>query len=310
MNDAGSQAGLILAIDQGTTSSRAMLFDAGGRGLGKAQREFTQLFPEDGQVEHDPEEIWITTLTVCREVLRAAGHSATAVAAVGITNQRETTLIWDRATGLPIHNAIVWQDRRTARQCRHLRDAGHEPAITQCTGLVLDPYFSATKIAWILDKVPGARARAENGKLAFGTVDTFLLWRLTGGRVHATDTTNAARTLLFDIHAGAWSDEMLALFDVPPEILPDVRDSAGDFGETEPELFGRALPIRGIAGDQQAATVGQACFNPGMVKCTYGTGAFLVQNTGDTAVRSRNKLLTTPAYRTAAPVMKIDPSRA
>ena len=290
--------GLLLAIDQGTTSSRAILFDTDGTSVAKAQREFTQLFPKDGWVEHDPEEIWITTLTVCREVLRRAESGADSVATIGITNQRETVIVWDRDTGLPVHNAIVWQDRRTADDCRKLKEAGHEAKVTALTGLVLDPYFSATKIVWILDNVEGARARAEQGALAFGTVDSFLLWRLTGGRVHATDTTNAARTLLFDIHAGAWSEDLLNLFRVPAAMLPEVRASADDFGETDSELFGCAVPIRGVAGDQQAATVGQACFNAGMVKCTYGTGAFLMQNTGRQAVPSRNKLLCTSAYRT------------
>ena len=287
----------LLAIDQGTTSSRAMVFDAGGRTLAVAQREFRQHYPDDGWVEHDPEEIWSTTLSVCREVCAAPGVDADAIAAIGITNQRETTLVWDRRTGEPVHRAIVWQDRRTAAHCDRLREAGHEPMITQRTGLLLDPYFSATKVAWILDNVENARERAERGELAFGTVDTFLLWRLTGGRVHATDATNASRTLLFDIHAQRWDDELLAIFGVPRAILPEVRDCASRFGDTEANLLGRAMPVTGVAGDQQAAAVGQACFSPGMVKSTYGTGCFVVVNTGGEAARSRNRLLTTVCYR-------------
>lgn len=292
-------ARLILAIDQGTTSSRAILFDETGHAVARAQREFRQLFPNDGWVEHDPEEIWSSTLTVCREALQIADCNAQDIVAIGIANQRETTLVWDRKTGAPIYNAIVWQDRRTAGQCRHLREEGHEAAVTALTGLVLDPYFSATKIAWILDNVAGARDRANRGELAFGTVDTFLLWRLTDGAMHATDTTNASRTLLYDIHKNAWDDELLELFQVPRSMLPDVRDSAGDYGSVGPTHFGAAIPVQGIAGDQHAAMVGQASFQPGMVKVTYGTGAFLIQNTGATPIASRNKLLTTPAYRTA-----------
>ena len=285
---------LLLAIDQGTTSSRAIVFDADGSIRTVAQREFTQHFPAGGWVEHDPEEIWSATLAVTREALAAAGG---AVAAIGITNQRETTVVWDRASGAPIHRAIVWQDRRTAAKCRALRDAGHESAVSEKTGLLLDPYFSATKLAWTLDHVDGARDRASAGELAFGTIDTFLIWRLTSGRVHATDATNASRTLLFDIHTQAWDDTLLQLFDVPRSVLPEVRDSAADFGTASPEVLGQAIPIAGVAGDQQAATVGQACFQPGMMKSTYGTGCFAVMNTGAEAVRSRNRLLTTVAWR-------------
>ena len=285
---------LLLAIDQGTTSSRAIVFDARGAIRTVAQREFTQYYPAGGWVEHDPEEIWSATLAVTREALAAAGG---AVAAIGITNQRETTVVWDRATGAPIHRAIVWQDRRTAARCRTLRDAGHEPAVNGKTGLLLDPYFSATKLAWILDHVDGARERAAAGELAFGTIDTFLVWRLTGGAVHATDASNASRTLLFDIHSQHWDDTLLQLFDVPRGVLPDVLDSAADFGTTSVDALGHAIPITGVAGDQQAATVGQACFRPGMVKSTYGTGCFAVMNTGAEAVQSRHRLLTTVAWR-------------
>ena len=289
-----SDSPLLLAIDQGTTSSRAIVFDACGTIRTVAQREFAQHFPAGGWVEHDPEEIWSATLAVTREALAAAGG---AVAAIGITNQRETTVVWDRASGAPIHRAIVWQDRRTAAKCRALRDAGHESAVSEKTGLLLDPYFSATKLAWILDHVDGARDRASAGELAFGTIDTFLIWRLTGGRVHATDATNASRTLLFDIHTQRWDDTLLRLFDVPRSVLPEVRDSAADFGTALPEVLGQAIPIAGVAGDQQAATIGQACFQPGMMKSTYGTGCFAVMNTGAEAVRSRSRLLTTVAWR-------------
>ena len=289
-----SDSPLLLAIDQGTTSSRAIVFDSHGAVRTVAQREFRQHYPAGGWVEHDPEEIWSSTVAVTREALAAAGG---AVAAIGITNQRETTVVWDRATGAPIHRAIVWQDRRTAAHCRTLRDAGHEPAVSAKTGLLLDPYFSATKLAWILDHVDGARERAAAGDLAFGTIDTFLIWRLTGGAVHATDATNASRTLLFDIHAQAWDDALLQLFDVPRSVLPEVRDSADDFGTTTADVLGHAVPIGGVAGDQHAATVGQACFAPGMVKSTYGTGCFAVMNTGSEAIRSRHRLLTTVAWR-------------
>jgi len=287
----------ILAIDQGTTSTRSIVFDGGQANRASAQEEFPQHYPVSGWVEHDPEDIWRTTVDTARAALAKAGLDPSGVAALGITNQRETTLVWDRRTGKPIHRAIVWQDRRTADICARLKRESAEAAVTRKTGLILDPYFSATKIAWMLDNISGARADAEAGHLAFGTVDSFLLWRLTGGRIHATDATNASRTLLFDIHANAWDDDLLALFKVPRSMLPDVRDCAADFGTTEPSLFGGPIAIRGIAGDQHAATVGQACFRPGMVKSTYGTGCFAVLNTGDTACASKNKLLTTIAYR-------------
>ncbi len=287
----------ILAIDQGTTSSRAMLFAEDFSVAGVAQEEFPQHFPNSGWVEHDPEDIWRTTLATARGALAKAGAGASDIVAIGITNQRETTVVWDRATGKAIHNAIVWQDRRTAQACEELRANGHEETITAKTGLRLDPYFSATKIAWLLDEVPGARAKAEKGALAFGTVDSFLLWRLTGGRVHATDATNASRTCLFDIHTGQWDEALLDIFRVPRSLLPEVRDNAAEFGTTDPGLFGAAIPIRGMAGDQQAATIGQACFKPGMIKSTYGTGSFAVLNTGGDAVASRHRLLTTIAYQ-------------
>lgn len=281
----------IVAIDQGTTSTRALRFDRDGRILATAQREFAQHYPRDGWVEHDPEDIWRDTLAVVREVMDDA------VAAIGIANQRETVVLWDRATCVPLHNAIVWQDRRTADLCARLRDDGVEPLVRAKTGLLLDPYFSATKLAWLLDTVPDARARAARGELAFGTIDSFLLWRLTGGRVHATDVTNASRTMLFDIVGQRWDAELLRLFDVPESLLPEVRDCAALFGETEPTLFGRAIPVAGIAGDQHAALIGQACFAPGMVKSTYGTGCFMLFNTGAKPLFSINRLLTTPAYR-------------
>ena len=287
----------ILAIDQGTTSSRAIIFDANTAIIAVAQQEFPQHFPASGWVEHEPEDLWGTTLAVCREAMAKAGVTASDLAGIGITNQRETTLVWDRKTGKAIHRAIVWQDRRTAERCAALKAEGHEPLVAQKTGLLLDPYFSGTKIAWILDHVPGARARAEKGELAFGTVDSFLLWRLTGGAVHATDATNASRTLLYDIHQGAWDDALLEVIGVPRAMLPEVRDSSAEFGLTLPDLFGGAIAVRGIAGDQQAATVGQACFEPGMLKSTYGTGCFALLNTGDQALVSRNRLLTTIAYQ-------------
>jgi glycerol kinase len=287
----------VLAIDQGTTSSRAILFRADGRIAALAQQEFPQHYPAPGWVEHEPEDLWTSTIETCREALAQAGAAPAEVAAIGITNQRETTLVWDRSTGQPVHRAIVWQDRRTADMCARLREDGHEPSITAKTGLILDPYFSATKLTWILENVAGARARAEQGELAFGTVDSYLLWRLTGGAVHATDATNASRTLLFDIHKGVWDDQLLALFRVPRAMLPEVRDCAGEFGATLPGLFGAPIAIRGVAGDQQAATVGQACFAPGMMKSTYGTGCFALLNTGRTPVASRHKLLTTIAYQ-------------
>ena len=285
----------LIAIDQGTTSTRAIVFDAALAPVAIVQQEFAQHFPADGWVEHDPEEIWASVVATVRAAIANAGIGPRDVAGIGIANQRETVVIWDRASGKPIHNAIVWQDRRTASVCAELRAAGHEPGVTQKTGLLIDPYFSATKIAWLLDQVPGARDAARAGQLAFGTVDTFLLWRLTGGRVHATDATNAARTLLLDIHGAIWDPTLAALFRVPLPILPEVRDSAGDFGTTE--LFGGAIRILGVAGDQQAATVGQGCFAPGMVKSTYGTGCFALLNTGPQMVTSRNRLLTTIAYQ-------------
>ena len=292
-----TKSGSILALDQGTTSSRAIVFGAELAIRGLAQREFAQFYPASGWVEHDPEDIWRTTVETARQAIAGAGPAARDIAAVGITNQRETCLVWDRRTGKPIHRALVWQDRRTADMCRTLKEAGHEPMVTAKTGLLLDPYFSATKIAWLLDHVDGARALAEAGHLAFGTVDTFLIWRLTGGRVHATDATNASRTLLYDIAKGAWDGDLLNLFGVPRAMLPEVRDSNGDYGMTEASILGAALPILGVAGDQQAATIGQACFSPGMVKATYGTGCFALLNTGEKPVASRNRLLTTVAYQ-------------
>ena len=287
----------ILAIDQGTTSSRAIVFDGERKIAGVGQKEFTQHFPQDGWVEHDPEEIWESVVWSIRTALEAAKVTASDIAAVGITNQRETALIWDRATGQPIHNAIVWQDRRTSAYCAELKAAGHEAMVTERTGLLLDPYFSGTKVKWLLDHVEGARERAERGELAFGTVDTFLIWRLTGGKVHATDATNASRTLLYNIGANQWDDELLALLTVPKAILPEVKDCADDFGSADAALFGAAIPILGVAGDQHAATIGQACFAPGMLKSTYGTGCFALLNTGAEKVPSKNRLLTTIAYR-------------
>ncbi len=292
-------ADLLLALDQGTTSTRAILFGSElARPHAVAQAELTQHFPAPAWVEHEPEEIWSGSLAVLREALARGGAAARAVAGLGITNQRETTLVWDRATGRAIHRAIVWQDRRTAAACARLEAEGHAPLIAARTGLLPDPYFSATKLAWILDSLAGARDAAERGALCFGTVDSFLLFRLTGGRVHATDATNAARTLLFDIRRGAWDEDLLRLFRIPAALLPEVRDCAAEFGTTDPALLdGVAVPIRGIAGDQQAAAVGQACFAPGMVKSTYGTGCFALINTGATPVASRNRLLTTIAYQ-------------
>ncbi len=287
----------LLAIDQGTTSTRAILFDRALRPVATAQQEFPQIYPAPGLVEHDPERIWATVMATVRAVLAQARAEAKDVAGIGIANQRETVVIWDRATGRAIHNAIVWQDRRTADACAGLRAAGAEPRVSARTGLVLDPYFSATKIAWLLDHVDGARAAAEAGRLAFGTIDSFLLWRLTGGKLHATDATNAARTLLLDIRRGAWDAELCELFRVPAPLLPQVRDCAGDFGTTAPDLFGGPIRILGMAGDQQAATLGQACFRPGMMKSTYGTGCFVLVNTGAEPVASKHRLLTTIAYQ-------------
>ncbi len=288
----------VLAIDQGTTSSRAILFDDAMQAVATGQEEFPQHFPDSGWVEHDPADLWSTTAAAMREAVERAGARPADIAAIGITNQRETTLVWDRKTGQPIHNAIVWQDRRTAETCRRLREEGHEAMVAERTGLLLDPYFSGTKLAWLLDHVEGARARAQRGELLFGTVDTYLIWRLTGGATHATDATNASRTLLYDIRKGAWDDDICKLLDIPMAMLPEVKDSAADFGESRADLFGgRPIPILGVAGDQQAATVGQACFKPGMLKSTYGTGCFAVLNTGDKPVVSHNRLLTTIAYQ-------------
>ena len=282
----------LLAIDQGTTSSRAIVFAQSGQILATAQQEFQQFYPADGWVEHDPEEIWRTTRQVCEQVLQDHIDN---IAAIGITNQRETVVLWDRSTGEAVHKAIVWQDRRTADYCAQLKQAGHEATIAAKTGLLLDPYFSASKLAWLLDNVEGMRARAERGELAFGTIDSFLLWRLTGGKVHATDATNASRTALFNIHEQDWDDELLSLFNIPRVMLPEVKDCAADFGICE--LFDKPLPIAGVAGDQQAALVGQACFQPGMMKSTYGTGCFAILHTGDKPVTSTNRLLTTVGYR-------------
>ena len=287
----------VLAIDQGTTSTRAMLFRADTSIAAVAQRELPQHFPADGEVEHEPEDLWATSVETCRNALRDAGASARDIVAIGIANQRETTLLWDRSTGRAMHRAIVWQDRRTADLCARLKTAGHEPLFAAKTGLLLDPYFSGTKLAWLLQHAPGAAAKAARGELAFGTVDSYLLWRLTGGKVHATDATNASRTLLFDIHEGRWDDRLLSLLGVPKSVLPKVLDSSAAFGMTDPELFGGAIPVYGVAGDQQAALVGQACFAPGMLKATYGTGCFALLNTGQTAVKSDNKLLATVAYQ-------------
>ena len=287
----------ILSIDQGTTSSRAMLFDENGHAAFTAQQEFTQHFPRDGWVEHNAEEIWVTTLGVVREALQKAAAEQREIAAIGITNQRETTVVWDRASGEPVYNAIVWQDRRTADFCETLRQQGHEATVTAKTGLLLDPYFSGTKINWILENVAGARARAEKGELAFGTIDSFLIWRLSGGKSHATDATNASRTLMFNIHQQAWDSELLEMLSIPESLLPEVLDCAADFGTTSKALLDAEIPIAGVAGDQQAALIGQACFEPGMIKSTYGTGCFMVLNTGTQALVSNNKLLTTVAYR-------------
>ncbi len=288
---------LVLAIDQGTTSSRAILFDSEFAVVALEQQEFPQHFPKSGWVEHNPEDIWNSVVSTCQDAIKAAGIETGEIAAVGITNQRETVVAWNRGTGECIHNAIVWQDRRTAERCIELKEAGHEPKVTAKTGLLLDPYFSATKIAWLLENVEGARDLAEKGELAIGTIDTFLLWRLSGGKVHATDATNASRTMLYNIHDGKWDDELLVLFCIPPSVLPQVMDSAAAFGETDPALFGATIPILGIAGDQQAATIGQACFEPGMMKATYGTGCFALLNTGGEPVPSINRMLTTVAYQ-------------
>lgn len=288
----------ILAIDQGTTSTRAIIFDQKLKPLAMAQEEFAQYFPKSGWVEHDPEDLWSTTVAMCQKACEREHLNLENIAAIGITNQRETTIVWNRHTGRAIYNAIVWQDRRTANYCRVLKEAGHEPYVTRKTGLLLDPYFSATKLNWILENVEGARAQAEAGELLFGTVDSYLIWRLTDGMSHVTDATNAARTMMYNISEGCWDDDLLALFDIPKKMLPEVRDSSGEFGITQPEIFGGVrIPILGVAGDQQAATVGQACFEPGMIKSTYGTGCFALMNTGSKLVFSNNKLLTTIAYQ-------------
>ena len=287
----------ILAIDQGTTSTRAILFDHTLSVLSSAQQEFTQHYPDSGWVEHDPADLWQTTLQTCQAAIENSGVAAESIAAIGITNQRETTLVWDRTTGQPVGNAIVWQDRRTSDMCKALKARGLEEMITDRTGLLLDPYFSATKLAWILDNTEGARAKAEAGDLLFGTVDSWLVWNLTGGQAHVTDATNAARTMLYDIRKGHWSQTICDLLNIPMSMLPKVCDCAAEFGQTQADLFGRAIPILGVAGDQQAATVGQACFEPGMMKSTYGTGCFALLNTGDTPVKSQNRLLTTIAYQ-------------
>jgi glycerol kinase len=290
-------AELILALDQGTTSSRAILFDAAGKPIASGQRELQQFYPDDGWVEHDPEHIWADTMAAAREAIELSGRPATDIAAIGITNQRETAVVWDRATGRAIHNAIVWQDRRTAPLCRELVAEGLDDHVRSATGLLIDAYFSATKIKWLLDHVPGARERAARGELACGTVDSFLLWRLTGGKVHATDASNACRTMLFDITKQDWDDRLLERLGIPRIMLPEVKDNSGRFGETEPSLLGAVIPITGMAGDQQAATFGQACFEPGMLKSTYGTGCFALLNTGERLVPSRNRLLSTIAWR-------------
>lgn len=287
----------ILAIDQGTTSSRALVFDKSMQLTASAQQEFPQHFPRSGWVEHEPEDIWQSVLATCRKALDKAGLTAADIAGIGITNQRETTLLWDRETGETLGRAIVWQDRRTSDFCASLKSGGHEAMITERTGLLLDPYFSGTKLRWLLENTEGARERAKAGRLAFGTVDTYLIWRLTGGTRHVTDATNASRTMLYNIRDGAWDADICALLDIPMSVLPEVLDCAADFGSTDPGLLGASVPILGVAGDQQAATIGQACFQPGMLKSTYGTGCFALLNTGDTLVASKNRLLGTIAYQ-------------
>ncbi len=290
-------ADFILAIDQGTTSTRAIVFDKKLNPKASGQKEFKQFYPASGWVEHDAEEIWKSVLFTVKAAIKKARIKASDLKSIGITNQRETTVIWERATGKPIHKAIVWQDRRTADHCKALKAKGLEAMVTQKTGLLLDPYFSGTKIAWLLDTVKGARAKAEKGELCFGTIDSFLIWRLTSGKVHATDATNACRSLLYNIHSGEWDNELLAALNVPRAILPEIKDCAADFGVTDQKLFGAAIPIGGVAGDQHAAAIGQACFEPGMMKSTYGTGCFAIMNTGDAPVTSQNRLLTTLAYQ-------------
>ncbi|WP_429911915.1 glycerol kinase GlpK [Glycocaulis sp.] len=291
------KAPAILAIDQGTTSSRAMVFDLEGKVIALAQEEFNQIYPRPGWVEHDPEVIWATVLSTARKAIKAGEAKGHEITCLGVTNQRETTLVWDRQTGEPVHNAIVWQDRRTGEACAKLAADGAGAMVAGKTGLVLDPYFSATKIGWILDSVPGARKRAEAGKLAFGTVESFLIWRLTKGKRHITDATNASRTSLYDLEAQSWDGELLRLFNIPRAILPDVVDCAGDLGVADKSVLGKTIPITGAAGDQQAAAIGQACLSPGEMKSTYGTGAFMILNTGETRVTSQNRLLATTAWR-------------
>ncbi|MGV6808050.1 MAG: glycerol kinase GlpK [bacterium] len=287
----------LMAIDQGTSSSRALVFDDLGRRVSVAQHPFKQYYPQSGWVEHDANEIWETTLRSTQEAISTAGIKAVDIAAVGITNQRETIIVWDRSTGEPIHHALVWQDRRTADFCQSLKDNGLEPTVHDKTGLVLDPYFSASKLKWLLDNVEGAREKANRGELAAGTIDAFLLWRFTGGKSHLTDATNASRTMLYNIHNGGWDDELLTIFDIPRSVLPEVRDNCDHFGDTEPSLLDASLPIRAMIGDQQSALVGQACFERGSGKSTYGTGCFLMVNTGEEPVASSCKMLTTVAYR-------------
>lgn len=286
----------ILAIDQGTTSTRAIIFSPDSKIIAMAQQEFAQYYPDDGWVEHDPEDIWTSTVVVCRQAISEAIAKGARIAAIGVTNQRETTVVWDKTTGQAIYNAIVWQDRRTASVCRELQDKGLLEVVKSRTGLLLDPYFSATKVAWILDNVEGARARADAGELAFGTIDSFLVWRLTNGQMHATDVTNASRTNLFNIHDLAWDEKLLEIFKVPKSMLPQVKECADDYGHSTEDLFGFSLPILGVAGDQQAASIGQCCFTSGTIKSTYGTGCFVLLNTGEQAFTSKNKLLTTVAY--------------
>ena len=287
----------ILSIDQGTTSSRGILFDANYKIVAIGQKEFTQFFPNSGWVEHDPEEIWLSVLESCNDAILRAKIKPSQIASIGITNQRETTVVWDKETGKPIYNAIVWQDRRTSDECQSLRELGHQEIVSKKTGLLIDPYFCATKIAWILDNVDGARDKANSGKLIFGTIDSFILWRLSNNKVHSTDATNASRTLLYNIYEGCWDDELLKLFNIPKSMLPNVCDSAADFSKCDDSFFGSEIPICSLIGDQHSALVGQACFEPGMVKSTYGTGCFVLINTGDKPVESRNKLLTTIAFQ-------------
>mgnify|MGYP000586014747 CR=1 FL=1 len=289
----------ILSIDQGTTSSRAIVFDKDANVISIAQKEFPQLFPKDGWVEHDSEAIWETTLASANAAIAQASTNGVSIQCIGITNQRETTIVWDRETGKPVYNAIVWQDRRTQEFCKTLRERNLEESIQAKTGLLIDPYFSCTKLAWILDNIDGVRQKADQGKLAFGTVDCFLIWRLTGGESHATDATNASRTGLFNIHTQSWDEDLLKLYNIPASLLPEVKDSAAEFGVTLKPLLGEAIPILGVAGDQQAAAIGQCCFEPGAIKSTYGTGCFVLMNTGEKAFVSKNRLLTTVAYRIA-----------